>query len=166
MTKKTLLVWVALLTFGFSSLPVLAFSPESKQTGNTDATGKKKHPRNKHKKHHSKKQVKKHVKKQVKKHKKGSSKYKSGGKKKKYKSVSKKKWSKGKKNGKGKRYGKRKSKRNRSVYTRKSYTPGTNSNNVEYKNYKRNNDANENNNEIEKIAPQKEIRKEPKKDGE
>ncbi len=156
MTKKTLLVWVAILTFGFSSLPVVAFSPENKQTGNTEESSKKKPKK--------KKKSKKHSKKQVKKHKKGSSKYKSGGKKKKYKSVSKKKYSKSKK--KGKRYGKKKSKRNRSVYTRKSYTPGTNSNNVEYKNYKRNNDANENNTEIEKIAPQKEIRKEPKKDGE
>lgn len=50
---------------------------------------------------------------------------------------------------------------------RRTYTPSTNNGSVEYRNYKRNNDAdNQSNENIDKIAPQKEIKKEPKKEGE
>ena len=41
MTKKTFLVWAMILTFGLASLPVVGFSAESKQTGNTELTKKK-----------------------------------------------------------------------------------------------------------------------------
>lgn len=180
MIKKSLLIWVIILTFGIASMPVLGFSANSKQTGNTETSSKK--PKKKHsktsKKHKkgSKKTSKKH--KGSKKHKKGSSKYKSGGKKKvkgkkhsknvKYKKG--KKHSKGRKHGKyskGKRHGKKHgSRRHRTTYVRKHYTPPTNSNNVEYRNYKRSDENNNSKENIEKIAPQKEIRKEPKKEGE
>ncbi|NOS86101.1 MAG: hypothetical protein HOP31_13240 [Ignavibacteria bacterium] len=66
-----------------------------------------------------------------------------------------------KKYSKNKKYSKKKS------YKRKYTAPKTNSSNVEYRNYKRSNDPeNSGNNDvnIEKIAPSKEIRKEPKKE--
>jgi hypothetical protein len=176
MIKKSLLIWIIILTFGFAGMPVLGFTAESKQTGKTESSS------NKTGKKHSKKTTKKRSGKKNKKssgksHKKGSKKHKGS---KKYKSGGKKKYSKGKKHGKyskgkkhskyskGKKHGKYSKKhgrRNRTTYVRKHYTPPTNSNNVEYRNYKRNGDENKSNENIEKIAPQKEIRKEPKKEG-
>ena len=41
MTKRIFLVWAMILTFGLASLPVVGFSAESKQTGNTETTKKK-----------------------------------------------------------------------------------------------------------------------------
>jgi hypothetical protein len=188
MIKKSLLIWIIILTFGFASMPVLGFSVESKQTGKTESSSnktRKKHSKKTTKKKSGKKNKKssgKSHKKGSKKHK-GSKKYKSGGKKKHSKyskgkkhgkySKGKKhsKYSKGKKHGKyskGKKHGKyskKHGKKNRTTYVRKHYTPPTNSNNVEYRNYKRNGDENKSNENIEKIAPQKEIRKEPKKEG-
>lgn len=155
MTKRTFLIWAMILTFGLASLPVVGFSAESKQTGNTELTKKKK-PKKKFSK--KKKSLKK---------KKGSKKKYSSGKKKYSKN---KKYSKKKKyTGKKKYSKKKKSSKRKKSYTRKYYAPKTNSSNVEYRNYKRNSDPeNSGNNEtnIEKIAPSKEIRKEPKKEGE
>jgi hypothetical protein len=140
--------------FGLASMPVIGFSAENKQTGNTEFTKKKK-PRKKY----SKKKKKRRV---VKKKRRGSKKRYKGGKK---------RYSKKKKYSKKKRYSKKKkySKRKKRSYKRKYYAPPTNSNNVEYRNYKRNSDEGNNSGSemnIEKIAPQKEIRKEPKKEGE
>jgi len=138
MTKRTFLVWAMILTFGMASLPAIGFSAESKQTGNTELSKKK-----------PKKKFSKKTKKSLKK-KKGSKKKLSGGK---------------KKYSKKKKYSSKKKK----SYKRKYYAPKTNSSNVEYRNYKRSSDPeNSGNNEvnIEKIAPSKEIRKEPKKEGE
>lgn len=157
MTKRTFLVWAMVLTFGMASLPVVGFSAESKQTGNTELSKKK-----------PKKKFSKKTKKSLKK-KKGSKKKYSGGKKKyskKKKYSGKKKYTGKKKKGSKKKYS---SKKKKNSYKRKYYAPKTNSSNVEYRNYKRSNDPeNSGNNEvnIEKIAPSKEIRKEPKKEGE
>ncbi len=157
MTKRIFLVWAMILTFGLASLPVVGFSAESKQTGNTELSKKK-----------PKKKFSKKTKKSLKKKKKGSKKKYSGGKKK----YSKKKKYSGKKKYTGKKkYSKKnkKSSKKKKSYKRKYYAPKTNSSNVEYRNYKRSNDPENsgNNNEvnIEKIAPSKEIRKEPKKEG-
>ena len=154
MMRKSLLIWIIVLTFGFAGMPALGFTAESKQTGKTESSSNK--TRKKHsKKTTKKKSGKKNKKSAGKNHKKGSKnrkgskKYKSGGKKKHGK------YSKGRKHG----------RKNRTSYVRKHYTPPTNSNNVEYRNYKRNGDENKSNENIEKIAPQKEIRKEPKKEG-
>lgn len=155
MTKRTFLVWAMILTFGIASLPVVGFSAESKQTGNTELTKKK-----------PKKKFSKKTKKSLKK-KKGSKKKYSSGKKKytgKKKITGKKKYTGKKKNLKKKKYSSKKKKSSKKKY----YAPKTNSSNVEYRNYKRSNDPeNSGNNEvnIEKIAPSKEIRKEPKKEG-
>lgn len=158
MTKRIFLVWAMILTFGLASLPVVGFSAESKQTGNTELSKKK-----------PKKKFSKKTKKSLKKKKKGSKKKYSGGKKKyskKKKFSGKKKYTGKKKYSKKNRYSSKKKK----SYKRKYYAPKTNSSNVEYRNYKRGNDPENsgNNNEvnIEKIAPSKEIRKEPKKEGE
>ena len=193
MTKRTLLIWVVLLTFGFASMPVLGFSTESKQTGSAEVTKrkpKKKSSKNKKSKKNSKKTSKKnsknsrkHQKKNSKrnvkgvnyKHKKGSKKYKSAGKNKKgskknSKSKKHSKYSKKHSKGKKNRHGKKNkhSKRNGTV-RRKTYSPPT-SGNVEYRNYKRSDNGSENNvgseKNMEKIAPPKEIKKEPKKEGE
>ena len=41
MTKKTILIWAMILTFGLASMPEFGFSTETKQTGNTEVTKKK-----------------------------------------------------------------------------------------------------------------------------
>jgi hypothetical protein len=170
MTKKAILIWVIILTFGLASLPEFGFSTESKQTGNTELTKKK--PRKKASK-------RKNSKRNLKKKKRGSRKLRSGGKKKYTKRVKytrHKKYSKSRKHSrkysKSKKYSKKKrySSRKKRSYKRRYYSPSTNSNKVEYRNYKRNSDGeNSSGNDeqnIEKIAPQKEIKKEPKKEGE
>src|SRR4030095_8998847 len=154
MTKRTLFVWVIIIVFGLASMPVVGFAALSKQTGNTEVLKKKP------KKKGSKKKSKKN--KRVNKKKKGSKKLKSGGK----KNHSKKSGKKKKYSGKKKKYSKKRSSRKSSK--RKYYAPPTNSNKVEYRNYQRNTDENTSGSEmnIEKIAPSKEIKKEPKKEGE
>jgi hypothetical protein len=144
MIKKSLFIWFLLLIFGFTSMPEVGSANVSKQTGKTELTKKKK----KSKKKSSKKKV---------------SKKKKNSKKKSKRSAGKKKNSKNKKHSKNKKSSRKKSKK-RNSYTRKHYSPPTNNNNVEYRNYKRNPES-DNNQDIEKIAPQKEIRKEPKKEG-
>jgi hypothetical protein len=153
MSKRTFLVWVMVFVFGIASLPVIGFSAENKQTGNTEISKKK-----------PKKKFSKKNKKSLKKTK-GSKKNLSAGKKKYSKT---KKYSKNKKYVGKKKYSSKKSSKRNKTYKRKYYAPRTNSSNVEYRNYKRNSDPeNSGNNEIniEKIAPSKEIRKEPKKEG-
>ncbi len=147
MTKKTLLIWVILLFFGFASMPDIGLSKESKQTGKTELTKKRK--------------SKKHVKRHSSRRKKGSKNKRSAGK---TKYSKKSKYSKHSKYSKKKKYSKRK-KSHRRTYA-KRYTPPTNNGTVEYRNYKRNSEGENTQENIEKIAPQKEIRKEPKKEGE
>lgn len=154
MIKRTFLIWAMILTFGLTSMPVIGFSAESKQTGNTELTKKKKPKKN------SKKTKKKYKKK------KNSRNLKSGGKNNLTKKV---KYSKNKKYSGKKKYSKKKksSKRYKNSYKRKYYAPPTNSSNVEYRTYKRNSESSNGvEMNIEKIAPSKEIRKEPKKEGE
>jgi hypothetical protein len=150
MLKRTFLIWVVILVFGLTSLPVIGYSSESKQTGNAEITKKK-----------PKKKTSKKKKKSLKK-KKSSKKLKSAGK----KNISKKKkYTKKSKFTGSKKYSKKKSYKRKKSYVRRYYAPPTNSSSVEYRTYKRNSD---NNNEselnIEKIAPSKELRKEPKKE--
>ncbi len=189
MIKRTLLIWVVLLTFGFASMPVLGYSLDSKQAGNTEVIKPKKKSSKKHSKKHSKKTKKgskknsksiKNKKGVSKKHKKGSKKNKSAGRKhskkhskgkhSKYTKHSKgkhSKYSKNRKHRKGKHSKKNRHSRRSGTVRRKTYSP-PNSGNVEYRNYKRNSDGTDNNNsdkKIEKIAPPKEIKKEPKKEG-
>jgi hypothetical protein len=153
MTRKSLLIWVILLVFGFSSMPEIGLAKESKQTGKTELTKKKKR---------GKKNVKKH---RTNKKRKGSKNKRSAGKT---------KYTKKSKYSKKNKYSKRtkKSKKKYSTRTRhkrtyvKRYSPPTNNGTVEYRNYKRNSEGENTQQDIEKIAPQKEIRKEPKKEGE
>ncbi len=144
MTKKTLLIWVVLLFFGFASMPDIGLSKESKQTGKTELTKKKKSGKKHGKRHRSNKR------------KKGSKNKRSAGKT---------KYSKKKKNSKHSKYSKRKKRGHRKHYARR-YSAPTNNGTVEYRNYKRNSEGQNSQENIEKIAPQKEIRKEPKKEGE
>lgn len=147
MTKKTLFIWIFLIIFGLSSLPELLSGTESEQAGKTDLTSlvKKRKKTRKTGKINKKKNVVK---------KKGSKDKQSAGKKKYTKK--KKKYSKKKK-----RYTRKKkyTKKRKSTRRKKYYSPKTNSSSVEYKVYKRS-ETNINN-----IAPQKEIRKDPKKEG-
>lgn len=155
MIKKSLFIWIFLIVFGFSSMPDFSYSNIIKQTGKTEVGNKKKSKKKSSRKTQRKKSSKKKSsKKKYSKRKKGSKNKRSAGKK---------KYSKKKHYGKKSRYGK-KHRRNRKVsYRHKYYAPPTNSNSVEYRNYKRNDNSEPN---IENIAPQKEIRKEPKKEGE
>ncbi len=152
MTKKSLFIWIFLLIFGLSSMPEIGFANATKHTGKTEVKKKKKSPK-KHKKSSRKK--------------KSSSKKKKGTKKK----SSKKRGSKNKRSGGKKKYSKKRKKgsrkRSRRTYSRSYYTPPTNNGSVEYRNYKRNSDAdNQSKENIDQIAPSKEIKKEPKKEGE
>jgi len=176
MTKKTLFIWIFLLIFGLSSMPEIGFANAVKQTGKTELK-KKKSPR-KHKKSKSRKNSKKRKssKKRKEKKKKYSSKKRKGNKRKgskRKKGAGKKKYSrkysKRKGNRKGKRYSKRHGRRTRGrrTHIRRNYSSPTNNGSVEYRNYKRNTDAdNQSKENIDKIAPSKEIKKEPKKEGE
>jgi len=154
MTKRSIFVWVMIIVFGLASMPVIGFAELSKQTGNTEVLKKKP------KKKSSKKNKKVKKNKRVQKKKKGSKKLRTSGK----KSTKNKKHSKkySKKKGSKKRGSKKRS------HKRRYYAPPTNSNKVEYRNYKRNSDGENSGQEqnIEKIAPSKEIKKEPKKEGE
>jgi len=158
MTKRSIFIWVLIIVFGLASMPVVGFAALNKQTGNTEVLKKKP------KKKSSKKTKKVKKNKKVLKKKKGSKKLRTTGKKNNKKKHSKKS---GKKKSGKKKYSKKRGSKKRS-YKRKHYAPPTNSNKVEYKNYKRNNDGENSGSEqnIEKIAPSKEIKKEPKKEGE
>ena len=147
MTKKTLFIWIFLIIFGLSSLPELLSGTESEQAGKTDLTSlvKKRKKTRKTGKINKKKNIVK---------KKGSKDKQSAGKKK-Y-SKKKKKYSSKKKYSKKKKY----TKKRKSSKKKKYYAPKTNNGSVEYKVYKRSSESNINN-----IAPQKEIRKDPKKEG-
>lgn len=152
MTKKTLFIWIFLIIFGLSSLPELLSGTESEQAGKTDLTSlvKKRKKTRKTTKTNKKKTVVT---------KKGSKDKQSAGKKKYTKK--KKNYSKKKKYSSKKKYSKKKkyTKKRKSTRRKKYYAPQTNSGSVEYKVYKRS-ESNINN-----IAPQKEIRKDPKKEG-
>lgn len=152
MNRKTLLIWIILLTFGFASMPDFGFSSENKLTGKTEIVKKK---NKKSRKNRSKKNRRN-------KKRKGSKNKRSAGK---TKYTKKSKYSKHNKFSKRSKYSKKKRHSNRKTYVKRYYTPPTNNGTVEYRNYKRNNDENTPQ-DIEKIAPQKEIRKEPKKEGE
>ena len=149
MMKKSLFIWIFLIVFGFSSMPDFSYSNIIKQTGKTEVGNKKKSK----KKSSRKTSKKKSSKKKYSKKKKGSKSKRSAGKK---------KYSK-KKHYKKSKYSKKHRKNRKTSYRHKYYAPPTNSNSVEYRNYKRNDNSEPN---IENIAPQKEIRKEPKKEGE
>lgn len=149
MTKKTLFIWIFLIIFGLSSLPELLSSTESEQAGKTDLTSLVK------KRKKTRRTGKTSQKKKITINKKGSKNKRSAGKK--Y-TKKKKKYSSKKKYSRKKKY----TKRRKSSKRRKYYAPKTNSGSIEYKVYERNNTESNINN----IAPQKEIRKEPKKEGE
>jgi len=146
MTKRSLLVWIVLFLFGFATLPEFGISNETKQAGKTEVTQKRK-PK--------KKSIRKH--KRTKKRK-GSWKQYSGGKKKYSK-----KYSKQKRYSKRKKYSMRRNYTQRKRTVRQYYSPSTNSGTVEYRNYKRSTEG-ENSQDINKIAPEKEFKKEPRKD--
>ncbi len=155
MIKKSLFIWIFLIIFGFTSMPDFGYSNTVKQTGKTEVGNKKKSKKKSSRKTSKKKSSKKKSsKKKYSKKKKGSKSKRSAGKK---------KYSKKKRYNKKSRYNKKHRKNRRVSYRHKYYAPPSNSNSVEYRNYKRN-DNNEQS--IENIAPQKEIRKEPKKEGE
>jgi hypothetical protein len=137
MGRKALFIWIFLLIFGFTGMPEVGTANTSKLAGKTEL------PKKKPKKNTSRKKTKKKTTKKKTTKKKRSSK-------KTYKKTKRTKKSK---------------KRTRRI--RRTYTPPTNSGSVEYRNYKRSNDNNENTEQnIEQIAPPKEIKKEPKKEGE
>jgi hypothetical protein len=160
MTKRTLFIWIFLIIFGLSSMPEILNSAESKQAGKTEFSKllKKRNPTKKVNEKRKTSKKKKTVKK-----KKYSNKKKKYSKKKKKNTSKKKKYSKKKKTSSKKKYSKKKKYTKKKKSTRKKYyAPKTNSGSVEYKVYKRNT---ENQGNLENIAPQKEIRKEPKKEG-
>ncbi|MGA2668457.1 MAG: hypothetical protein ABSF32_06015 [Ignavibacteria bacterium] len=165
MVKKSLFIWIFLLIFGFSSMPEVGLSNTTKLAGKTEFAKKKPRKKTSRKKTSRKKSTKKRSSKKT-------SKKRSTKKSKKKYSSKKKKGSKNKRSAGKKKYSKRRkgSKRNRRhsrrISHRRVYTPPTNGNSVEYRNYQRSNENQTPEQKIENIAPPKEIKKEPKKEGE